>query len=278
MKILTLLFGRSPHGPDAKAMHRILDSFLSDHADVHEADETTRRELKIIELLKSKSLSVAAGEPLRSPPTRTRELANDGDAEGKPRVSAIRTITVPVPRPRANSTSATLGSGLASPGYHGSDRTLGEASSQSSPARISGPLSSHARAGHKRLASSLEEGGEVNTPNGNATLSPVESSSSAQRLLDTWVNSAQIESVGSGTFGLNAGLDPSLSTLGSSANAWLGMDGSSGHEQGYRPAPPRSSSADILGAASNGLGDPSAVDWNYWENLIEQIRAAGGTA
>lgn len=274
--MLTSYSGHSPHGPDAKAMHRILDSFLSDHANVHEADETTRRELKIIELLKSKSLSVAAGEPLRSPvPTRTRELADDTDAERKSRVSAMRTVPVPVPRPRANSTSATLGSGLASPGYHGSDRTVGEASSQSSPAWIPGPLGSHARKGQKRLVGSLDEGAEVGTPNGTVTLSPVESSSSAQRLLDNWVNSAQIESVGSGTFGLNVGLDPSLSTLGSSANAWL--DGSSGPEQGYRPAPPRTSSADII-AASNGLGDPSTVDWNYWENLIEQIRAVGGSA
>ncbi|KAF8308158.1 hypothetical protein DL93DRAFT_2043015, partial [Clavulina sp. PMI_390] len=46
-----------PHGPDAKAMHRILDSFLTDHANLPQIDETTRRELKIIELLKSKSLS-----------------------------------------------------------------------------------------------------------------------------------------------------------------------------------------------------------------------------
>jgi hypothetical protein len=259
-------------------MHRILDSFLSDHANVHEADETTRRELKIIELLKSKSLSVAAGEPLRSPPTsRTHELADDADAEGKSRVSAMRTVPVPVPRPRANSTSAALGSRLASPGYHGSDRTLGESSSQSSPAWISGPLGSHARAGHKKFVSSLDEGGEVSTPNGNATLSPIESSSSAQRLLDNWVNSAQIESVGSGTFGLNAGLDPSLGTLGSSANAWLSMDGSSGHEQAYQPAPPRTDSADLLGVVPNGLGDRSAVDWNYWENLIEQIRASGSS-
>lgn len=277
-------------------MHRILDSFLSDHNNGHQADETTRRELKIIELLKSKSLSVAAGEPLHSPPnSRKRELPDDGDAEGKSRISALRTNPVPVPRPRAGSSASTphgggsFGPGLTSPGYHGSDRTMGESSAQSSPAWKSGTLGAASRArGAGHTSNSYEDGiPDSGTPTGNATLSPLESSSSAQRLLDNWVNTAQIDSVGTGTFGLSLGLDPTLNLGGSVTNGWLGgvgVDSSAASGPGlngdaaYHPVLPRTDSADLLAAASSGMGDPTAVDWNYWENLIEHIRASGGTA
>jgi hypothetical protein len=48
-----------PHGKDALMMHTILDEFLTDHEGVREMDETTRRELKIIEFLQSRALQIA---------------------------------------------------------------------------------------------------------------------------------------------------------------------------------------------------------------------------
>ncbi|KAH0840133.1 hypothetical protein J3R83DRAFT_1110 [Lanmaoa asiatica] len=48
-----------PRGKDAGMMHTILDEFLKDHEGVREMDETTRRELKIIEFLKSRALQMA---------------------------------------------------------------------------------------------------------------------------------------------------------------------------------------------------------------------------
>lgn len=48
-----------PTGKDAAAMHAILDGFLKDHEGMREIDETTRRELKTIEFLKSKALERA---------------------------------------------------------------------------------------------------------------------------------------------------------------------------------------------------------------------------
>ncbi|THV08496.1 hypothetical protein K435DRAFT_708323 [Dendrothele bispora CBS 962.96] len=45
-----------PNGADAETMHTILDRFLKDHEGMREMDETTRREIKIIEFLKNKSL------------------------------------------------------------------------------------------------------------------------------------------------------------------------------------------------------------------------------
>jgi len=48
-----------PNGKDADMMHTVLDDFLKDHEGVREMDETTRRELKIIEFLKSRALQIA---------------------------------------------------------------------------------------------------------------------------------------------------------------------------------------------------------------------------
>ncbi|KAJ7591047.1 hypothetical protein C8J56DRAFT_934541 [Mycena floridula] len=45
-----------PMGKHADAMHTILDSFTSEHEGMREIDETTRRELKTIEFLKSRAL------------------------------------------------------------------------------------------------------------------------------------------------------------------------------------------------------------------------------
>jgi hypothetical protein len=44
----------------AENMHTILDTFLKDHEGIREMDETTRREVKIIEFLKAKSSQVEA--------------------------------------------------------------------------------------------------------------------------------------------------------------------------------------------------------------------------
>ncbi|KAH7887695.1 fungal-specific transcription factor domain-containing protein [Phlebopus sp. FC_14] len=57
-----------PHGKDAGMMHTILDEFLKDHEGVREMDETTRRELKIIEFLKSRALQIAENTPRNTDP------------------------------------------------------------------------------------------------------------------------------------------------------------------------------------------------------------------
>lgn len=48
-----------PHGQDSDMMHTILDQFLKDHEGIREMDETTRRELKIIEFLKNRAVQLA---------------------------------------------------------------------------------------------------------------------------------------------------------------------------------------------------------------------------
>jgi hypothetical protein len=49
-----------PRGQHSDTMHAILDSFMQEHEGLREMDETTRRELKTIEFLKSKASEVAS--------------------------------------------------------------------------------------------------------------------------------------------------------------------------------------------------------------------------
>lgn len=49
-----------PRGSMAERMHTILDTFIKEHEGIREMDETTRREVKIIEFLKAKSSQVEA--------------------------------------------------------------------------------------------------------------------------------------------------------------------------------------------------------------------------
>lgn len=314
-------------------MHKILDTFLSDHISIRDPDETTRRELKIIELLKSKSLSVAAGEPLQSPEIRATKMSDDLDPddleeEGNSRISAMRTITVPIPRPggasgslrgngngihrpptHSRSLSGGMGGMMASPSPEIDTRQLGRASTSSSPIFSSRPLhASHTHPGSRLPRSIMTHNGNglddepMGSGMSHSTGSPIDGSSNAQRMLDNWVNNAQVDSVGGGTFGLS-GYDPSLNMLNTSAGggaSWLGLDGGlgggfsgavgaggtasmsvDGGMGGYHPGLARTDSSEFIRAATggmNGMNDPSVVDWNYWESLIEQIRAAGGSA
>ena len=50
-----------PRGKDADSMHAILDGFLKDHEKVRDLDDTTQRELKIIEFLKAKATQMESG-------------------------------------------------------------------------------------------------------------------------------------------------------------------------------------------------------------------------
>ncbi|KAH9482704.1 putative transcriptional regulatory protein C1F7.11c [Psilocybe cubensis] len=53
-----IYFVLEPHGAHSDAMHAILDGFMKDHENLREMDETTKRELKTIEFLKSKASQI----------------------------------------------------------------------------------------------------------------------------------------------------------------------------------------------------------------------------
>ncbi|KAJ3937244.1 MAG: fungal-specific transcription factor domain-containing protein [Lentinula lateritia] len=65
-----------PNGEDASIMHTILDTFVSDHDGLREIDETTRRELKTIEFLKSKALQRSKPDPPSVTPTTNGDTTN----------------------------------------------------------------------------------------------------------------------------------------------------------------------------------------------------------
>lgn len=64
-----------PHGPDASDMKAILETFLADHRGMVDLDDTTRRELKIIEFLQTKSeVAKAASDGGLTSPTTTANI------------------------------------------------------------------------------------------------------------------------------------------------------------------------------------------------------------
>jgi len=142
-----------PLGPDALDMKAILETFLADHRGMVDLDDTTRRELKIIEFLQTKSeITRAASDAGMTSPTTT---AN------------------PFPGDR----SQDLDKG------HNDDRMTGPPLSS---VRLT-PIS-----GHKRFNSHPSPLAHVQVENGNndsppaASASPADESNPAQSLLDHW--------------------------------------------------------------------------------------------
>ena len=89
-----------PNGPDAPTMKAIVDVFLQDHQDVQHMDETTAREVKTIEFLKSKAaqradaMSSDSNHSSEEPPNDAHLLL--GLQRSKiPGSSSIRSITQP---------------------------------------------------------------------------------------------------------------------------------------------------------------------------------------
>jgi hypothetical protein len=68
-----IYFILEPRGRYAEAMHAILDGFMKDHEEMRGMDETTRRELRIIEFLRMKASQVDLLEPKRSASSQSSE-------------------------------------------------------------------------------------------------------------------------------------------------------------------------------------------------------------
>lgn len=288
-------------------MHNILDTFLRDHIGLYEKDETTNRELKIIELLKSKSVSVAAGGPIHSPPMpRKRELEEDT------RISALRStsnesigngsgssqhhpaearILLELGQSRSrneNGNGNGNGNGVRGLSTYGSDSAMaGASSAASSPAWDSRPLNQM----RTNDGISTPAAGAMNGFNASnlgmidvSNASPLDEEESAQRLLDNWVNHAQVDSVGGATFGSMGGIDSlGIGPGALNGGGWASMGGTDMSENGGYTglAPSRAESVDGgymgLPPGAAGLADAS-TDWNYWETLVNSIRASGGMA
>lgn len=214
-----------PRGKDAGMMHTILDEFLRDHEGIREMDETTRRELRIIEFLKSRSLQIE------------ESISHNADQDSRTAVdsqpSSMTSTTPPISHHGKSPFSSILVNNSSSPSPH---------LYPASPFMQSPVI--------QRLQQSATTDGTLNSPAGTNSPSG-EEESVAQSLLDHWC----------GTFNDGAVDGPT----GMPALSWGGPGG-----------------ADFTGWVGAGTNLPPPIDpnvmptsdgdWNYWENLVNQIK------
>ena len=145
-----------PRGKDAGRMHTILDTFLKDHEGVREMDETTRRELKIIEFLKSRSLQIA------------ESIAQNADQDSRTSIDSQLSSTTPA----ISHGKSPFSSILATTSGSSSPHTYPSSPFMQSPVM-------------QRLQQSVSTDGTLSSPAGTNSPSG-EEESVAQSLLDHW--------------------------------------------------------------------------------------------
>ncbi|THH19873.1 hypothetical protein EW146_g1393 [Bondarzewia mesenterica] len=188
-----------PRGSLAETMHAIMDSFLQEHEGVREMDETTRRELKIIEFLKTKSSQVEEGtvgeaSRLEDIPTRSAS-APAADAQlllgiQRPASRVPYTFSSSSPKefPPLNLTMSTSPQALIEP-----------TSSLANSILHSPALQRVQQQGEQNDGQSTSKSGSPNAD---------DESSAAQSLLDHWLGFS------SGAVSSDAGMDASASLAG----------------------------------------------------------------
>ncbi|VDB85390.1 unnamed protein product [Peniophora sp. CBMAI 1063] len=226
-----------PHGRLAGRMDAILDAFLKDHEGVREMDETTRRELRIIEFFKAKSKQMAEEEdqPM-SPEGPDAEAQLLLAIQNGNNVSGTSTPRVNTKIATASYKSPALGNGA-----------MAEGTSPLASSFFPSPTL-------KRLSGGEQTGSAGTGSPGGEDADP------AQHLLDQWYNAVQAGQVGS------APLDPAFGQgvpwggFGSSdVSGWFGAG-----------APLQAVPVEGAGAAQAADGG----DWTYWETLVNEIRGA----
>ncbi|KAI0068725.1 hypothetical protein BV25DRAFT_1792088 [Artomyces pyxidatus] len=226
-----------PKGRLADEMHAILDTFMKDHEGPREMDETTQRELKIIEFLKTKSsqmeASIADNDGSDSPQQAASPSGPSTDAQ------LLLSIQRPVSRAQAFP-SLTINTPKLSPRL---------------PAEPTSPLSSNVFPSPSIQRLQNGENGE----DASKSASPsAEDESAAQSLLDHWYNAVSSGAVSSGP-----GVD---GTLGLAGLPWGGF-GSADLTGWFGPP------AASINDTPNPLPALDSADWSYWETLVNQIRA-----
>lgn len=222
-----------PHGKHAETMHNILDVFLKDHEGVREMDETTRRELKIIEFLKTRALQLAETTP------------ETADADSPP---------TPDPQLASNMVLTNARTSLVQPAFPSPlSVTTGTAASPQLSSSIPYPNSPFAQSpAIQRLQQSGVTDVALGSPAGSGSPSG-EDESTAQSLLDHWCSTFNDGAV-DGSTGM-----PALSwgsPGGTDFTGWIGVGAS---------VPPAIDPSLI--PCINGS------DWSYWDTLVSQIKA-----
>jgi hypothetical protein len=197
-----------PRGSMAERMHTILDTFLKDHEGIREMDDTTRREVKIIEFLNAKSSQVEAS-------------ISETPAFEEPLEPIISADSQPLP---SNQKPASRSAGFVS------HPASGHISPR--PGVESGPSLSHVLSSPTIQRLQGEPGVEVSNMNSPTT----EDESAAQTLLDQWYNAVSMSSGPSGDGSLNyAGL-PWGGFGSTDLSGWFGTTSSTEGSAGISPS------------------------------------------
>jgi hypothetical protein len=154
-----------PRGSMAERMHAIIDTFIKEHEGIREMDETTRREVKIIEFLKAKSSQVEAS--INEIPTFDEPLEPLGSADAQP------LLHIPKPTSRSAALATLAISGPISPRPAESTPSLNHILPSPTIQRLQG------------------ESGIESSNSGSPT---AEDESAAQNLLDQWYNAVSMSS------------------------------------------------------------------------------------
>ncbi|KAJ8481774.1 hypothetical protein ONZ51_g5768 [Trametes cubensis] len=226
-----------PKGKDAEKMHAVLDTFLGRHERIPEMDEITRREMNIIEFLKSRS-SQSAGTPESTTETRPSPDSRSYPPAG-PGPSNLRPVA---PRPPQN----TVPPVFSGPSF------ASVASVPLPPPQQSYALSRPSPVQQVQQLQQSESASQSGTgsPGG-------EEDSTAQSLLDQWCNifsgGPAVDDTASGT-GL-PWATPGLADL----SGWTGAN------------PATATTSPLVGP--DALPNAEGSDWSYWENLVNEIRS-----
>ncbi|KAI0832409.1 fungal-specific transcription factor domain-containing protein [Trametes gibbosa] len=222
-----------PKGKDADDMHAVLDTFLERHERLPEMDDITRREMNIIEFLKSRS-SQSAGTP-ESATTERRPSAYQTSPPGPSHLRAV------APRPPQHHTL----SAFIAPSFASVASVPLSTATHNSYASHSGP--SPAQVQQLQQSENASHSG-TGSPGGDED-------STAQSLLDQWCNifsgGPAVDDAPSGT-----GLPWATPGLGD-LPGWTGAN--------------PTISSPLVG--SDALPNVDGSDWSYWETLVNQIRS-----
>ncbi|KAF8897583.1 fungal-specific transcription factor domain-containing protein [Infundibulicybe gibba] len=227
-----IYFILEPAGRDAEAMHSILDGFMKDHEGMREMDETTRRELRTIEFLRSKASQIETHNSNPGPSTITSDIGSkDNEPEHPAHLLLGLQQSAPATAPGRTFPSLT---------------TITNNISPQSP-RMAYSQPNHAQSPTFQRLHQTSQNDFANSPTGTGSPN-TEDESTAQSLLDHWCNTVSNAPIDATTGGISWG-----GPAGADFSGWV-----SG------AVTTSSTDARILGLDGS--------DWNYWEALVNQIQ------
>lgn len=239
-----------PNGKDSERMHAILDTFLKDH-EGQDLDDTTRRELKIVQFLKIKAMSAEARSGRKitvdSPPLSTSDQSMDAQANLLLNLQQAHGSHLQHQRSSSEGMSP-------APSLHAQYAAMQPLSASSTPAPFIGPMLPHS----PTLQRIQNEMASRHSPAGSGSPSG-EEDMAAQQMLDHWCNTVtnppplMLDNYGGNNTSLSSGQWGTFGTGIGDMSTWLNTP--------Y-----------IIGNDAAIPGVLEGADHTYWESLINTIR------